>query len=230
MTMQLESIVPFGRSLDEYVQMFALTPAELKQKILGIGDGPASFNAEVTLQQGRVTSVDPIYQFDGAEIRRRFEAVVDNIIEQVEATPKNWVWSYHRSPEDLRRNREQAIAAFLQDYELGKQNGRYRMGQLPQLDFPDRTFDLALCSHFLFLYSDHCDYAFHRVSVLELLRVSAEVRIFPVLTLRQECSPHLMPLVEELAQKGFKTSIVRVRYELQRGGNEMIRIQYPTAL
>ncbi len=226
MTMQLESVVPFGRSLNEYVSMFALTPAELHQNILGIGDGPASFNAEVTLQRGRVTSVDPIYQFTGAEIRQQFDAVVDNIINQVKATPQNWVWGYHQSPENLRQNRERAITLFLQDYGRGKQNGRYCTGRLPQLNFPDRAFDLALCSHFLFLYSDHFDYAFHRASVLELLRVSSEVRIFPVLTLLQERSPYLTPLLAELEQGGFETSVVRVSYELQKGGNEMLRVRY----
>jgi hypothetical protein len=225
MTMQLESVVPFGRSLDEYVCMFTLTPAELLQNILGIGDGPASFNAEATLQQGRVTSIDPIYQFTGTEIRQQFDAVVDNIIDQVKATPQNWVWSYHQSPEHLRQNRERAIALFLQDYDRGKQNGRYCTGQLPQLDFPDLTFELALCSHFLFLYSDHFDYEFHCASILELLRVSSEVRIFPVLTLKQERSPHLVPLLAELERSKFEASVVRVPYELQKGGNEMLRVR-----
>jgi hypothetical protein len=45
MVMKLESVVPFSRSLNEYIQMFNLTTADLSQRILGIGDGPASFNA-----------------------------------------------------------------------------------------------------------------------------------------------------------------------------------------
>ena len=48
MAMKLEKVVPFGRSLDEYIKMFKLTVADLGKRILGVGDGPASFNAEAT--------------------------------------------------------------------------------------------------------------------------------------------------------------------------------------
>ncbi len=224
MVMKLDTVVPFGRSLDEYIQMFSLTPTDLGQRILGIGDGPASFNAEATQRGIQVTSVDPVYAFSGTEIKHRFEAVVDGIIEQIRATPNNWVWSYHQSPEDLRHNRERALAKFLADYDLGKNCDRYQVGELPKLNFPDQAFDLALCSHFLFLYSEHCDYDFHRNSIQELLRVSREVRIFPLLTLMQARSPYLAPLLKELQQAGQTVSIVQVGYELQPGGNEMLVI------
>ncbi len=228
MVMKLDTVVPFGRSLDEYVRMFNLTTAGLNQRILGIGDGPASFNAEATQQGAQVTSVDPVYGFSGAEIQRRFEAVVDGIIEQVRATPNNWVWSYHKSPDDLRRNREQALAKFLADYDQGKDCHRYQVGELPKLDFSDRSFDLALCSHFLFLYSEHYDYDFHRESIRELLRVSREVRIFPLLTLAQERSSYIAPLLKALQDEGKTAVIVRVDYELQPGGNEMLVIRAAT--
>lgn len=45
MVMKLEKVVPFGRSLDEYKSMFALSSDDLKKNIVGIGDGP-SFSAE----------------------------------------------------------------------------------------------------------------------------------------------------------------------------------------
>ncbi len=46
--MKLENVVPWGRSLAEYQAMFALSEEELQKRILGCGDGPASFNAEMT--------------------------------------------------------------------------------------------------------------------------------------------------------------------------------------
>ncbi len=72
MAMQLEKVVPLGRSLDEYIKMFALSEADFNQRILGVGDGPASFNAEATKLGFNITSIDPIYQFSGAEILARF--------------------------------------------------------------------------------------------------------------------------------------------------------------
>jgi hypothetical protein len=223
--MQLDTVVPFGRSLDEYTQMFGLTPTDLSHRILGVGDGPASFNAEASQQGASVISIDPIYCFTGAEILQRFDAVVDNIIGQVKATADDYIWGYHKSPEDLRHHREQAIQAFLTDYELGKKGDRYQAAELPTLPFADGAFSLALCSHLLFLYSKHLDYAFHRSSVLEMLRVSQEVRIFPLLTLMLERSPHLNPLMLELRQAGYQVEVVQVAYELQKGGNEMLVIR-----
>lgn len=225
MVMKLEKVVPFGRSMDEYQNMFALSADDLAKSIVGIGDGPASFNAEMFASGKTVISIDPLYVFGADEIEKRFHAVVDDIIAQVKATPDDWVWSDHRSPEHLRENRVDALRRFVADYDTGKTQGRYRVGELPRLDLSDRQFELALCSHFLFLYSDHLTYEFHRASVLEMLRVATEVRIFPLLTLMLKRSPYVQPLVEELKSQGLAVNVETVGYELQRGGNQMLRIR-----
>lgn len=224
MAMQLENVVPFGRSLDEYIQMFGLTTADLQRSILSVADGPASFNAEGTQLGYNIKSIDPLYGFTAEEIKSRFEQVVDGIIAQIRNTPDDWVWSYHRSPDDLRKNREQVIQRFCQDYELGKAAQRYEMGELPQLPYQDEAYQLGLCSHFLFLYSDHFDQNFHVAAVREMLRVCQEVRIFPLLTLMLQPSPHLGPVMEKLAASGYRCEIQQVPYELQRGGNQMLKL------
>ena len=225
MVVKLDTIVPFGRSLDEYRLMFDLSPTNLPKNILGVGDGPASFNAEGTAKGYKITSIDPIYQFDGAEIKQRFDAVVDNIINQVIATPDNWVWSYHKNPQELKANRIKALEVFLKDYPQGKQEGRYLEQELPNLNFAERTFDLALCSHFLFLYSEQLDYNFHVAAIEEILRVSKEVRIFPLLTLMQEVSPYLDDAIAHFDDLGYSTAMVKVPYELQPGANKMLVIK-----
>jgi SAM-dependent methyltransferase len=225
MVMQLEKVVPFGRSLDEYRKMFNLSESDLRKNILGVGDGPASFNAEATQIGAKIISIDPIYQFTSSEIRQRFDEVVDNIIAQVKATLNDWVWSYHQSPDELKKNRVRAIELFIQDFDRGKQKRRYQIGELPKLNFPDARFDLALCSHFLFLYSDFYDYQFHYDSIQEMLRVSKEIRIFPLLTLMLKRSPYLTQIIEDFKTIGYQVSIEKVQYELQKGGNEMLVIQ-----
>jgi hypothetical protein len=225
MAVKLEKVVPFGRSLDEYVQMFNLNKSDLNQRILGVGDGPASFNAEATKIGVNITSIDPIYEFSGDEILKRFHEVVDNIIDQIKASPDDWNWSYHKSAEDLKFNRVRAINKFISDYEQGKKEKRYQIGELPKLNFQDQEYDIALCSHFLFLYSDHHDYQFHFDSIREMLRVSQEVRIFPLLTLMLQPSPYLERITQELRELGYTVSIIRVEYELQKGGNEMLLIK-----
>ena len=225
MVVKLEKVVPFGRSLDEYIRMFDLSSEDLQKRILGAGDGPASFNAEGTAKGYKITSIDPIYQFDGAEIKQRFNAVVDNIIGQVIATPNNWVWNYHKNPQDLKANRIKALERFLRDYDRGKQEGRYLAQELPNLNFSDRSYDLALCSHFLFLYSEQLGRDFHIAAIEEMLRVSSEVRIFPLLTLIQKTSPYLDFVIDRFNNLGYLASIVKVPYELQPGADKMLVIK-----
>ena len=223
--MKLESVVPFGRSLDEYRKMFNLTNDDLRLNILGVGDGPASFNAELTAQRGNVISVDPIYAFDAEEIRRRFYAVVDGIMEQVNKTPNDWVWSYHSSPQSLRKNRENVTNVFSEDYSQHHDTGRYIQGSLPTLPFSDNSFELALCSHFLFLYSDLLSYNFHEQSIREMLRVAQEIRVFPLITLMLERSSYIVRLHRVLEGVGYTAEIQKVDYELQKGGNEMLVVK-----
>ena len=222
MAMKLENVVPFGRSLDEYRKMFALSQRELGLNILGVADGPASFNAELSALGGRVISIDPIYAFQAPQIKARFDNVLDKIIDQVEATPDDWVWSYHGSPGGLRANRIRVTDTFVEDFTMRRDSGCYIAGELPSLPFADRQFDLALCSHFLFLYSEHFSLEFHWASMLEMLRIANEVRIFPLLTLMLEKSPYLATLLERLAKAGYSLEIRRVEYQLQRCGNEML--------
>jgi hypothetical protein len=229
MAMQLDQVVPFGRSLDEYIQMFNLTDRDLQTTILSVGDGPASFNAEATQRGYRIKSIDPLYIFTADQIRDRFYAVVDDIISQIEQTPADWVWTYHRSPLDLRKNRERVTQRFCEDYENGKAQGRYEFGELPHLKYQDHEYDLGLSSHFLFLYSEQLDQTFHWNSICEMLRVCQEVRIFPLLTLMLQRSPHLDPILDRLERNGYSCDIQKVPYQLQKGGDEMLKIARPPA-
>jgi hypothetical protein len=224
MSLTLNEIVPFGRTYREYEAMFALTPADMQGRILGCGDGPASFNAEATAAGCDVTSIDPIYQFSAEQIRQKFSAIVGDIIDQIRRTSDNWVWTFHAGPDELHASRCATVEKFAADFPSGKQAGRYMTGQLPQLPFPDQAFDLALCSHLLFLYSDHLTAEFHVESVLELCRVAREVRIFPLVTLSLQRSPYIEPVCRRLNEAGRSCEIVQVPYELQRGGNQMLRI------
>ena len=49
MALKLDSIVPWGRNIDEYTEMFLLSDEDLKKRIAGFGDGPASFNYQATI-------------------------------------------------------------------------------------------------------------------------------------------------------------------------------------
>ena len=143
---------------------------------------------------------------------------------QVRLNPEGFVWKYFRNTDQLGQARLTAMRTFLADFERGKPEGRYVTASLPSLPFGAGQFDIALCSHLLFLYTDQLSLEFHRASIEELLRVAAEVRIFPLLTLERTRSPHIEPLLSYLATQGWSTDICSAAYEFQRGGNRMLRI------
>jgi hypothetical protein len=221
----LDEVVPWGRSFDEYQRMFALTEADLQLRIVGCGDGPASFNAEATRRGTTVVSLDPIYQWTAAEIQERVAATCDQILEQTRNNAGEFVWDSIRSVEELGRVRMAAMREFLEDYESGKTDGRYVAGELPALPFADASFALALSSHFLFLYSSQLGETFHRSAIREMCRVADEVRIFPLLELGGSPSPFVTQTVEELRASGHDVSIEGVPYEFRRGANQMMRIR-----
>jgi hypothetical protein len=225
MTFQLSEIVPWGRSFEEYVAMFALSEDDLSKRILGCGDGPASFNCELTKCGGTAISVDPLYAFDAGDIGRRIEETFDTVMQQTRRNINEFVWGHIRSLDELGEVRMKAMRVFLSDYRQGKADGRYLAESLPSLSFPNNSFDLGLCSHFLFLYSDHLDLVFHIDSIRELCRVCTETRIFPLLQLGAVSSPHVLPVCEHFKDRGYKVARMRVPYEFQRGGNEMLTIR-----
>ena len=71
--MELTHVVPWGRSFSEYQSMFSLSVDDLGSRILGCGDGPASFNAELTKAGGDIVSIDPIYQLSRQQIHSRIK-------------------------------------------------------------------------------------------------------------------------------------------------------------
>jgi hypothetical protein len=205
--------------------MFSLTGAEMAGRILGCGDGPASFNAEATRRGNKVVSCDPIYTFSKADIEARIAAIYKQVIDQTRQNQHEFVWEAITSVEELGQVRIAAMQAFLDDYPAGLVEKRYLNSELPTLPFPDTSFDLALCSHLLFLYSQQLDEEFHHLSLLELCRVAKEVRVFPLLALGGAISPHLEGSVEKLRSAGHQVTIQRVSYEFQRGACEMLKIQ-----
>jgi hypothetical protein len=221
----LDKVVPWGRSYAEYIGMFGLTEANLGSHILGCGDGPAGFNAELTKRGGAVVSVDPVYIFDVEQIKSRIAETYETIMTQMHNNQNDYIWDVIPSVEALGEIRMSAMDSFLADFESGKQQGRYIAGELPALPFENGQFDIALSSHFLFLYSAHLSAEFHLQALQEMLRVASEVRVFPLLTLDGTVSPYLSLVSEEFASRGFDVQINKVDYEFQRGGNQMLVIK-----
>jgi hypothetical protein len=222
--MKLEEIVPWGRTLEEYKSMFSLSETDLNAKILGCGDGPASFNAEMTELGHSVVSIDPVYQFSAEQIEQRVRATYEPIISQVKQNPSRYIWKNFQDADELGKVRLNAMDKFLLDYEPGKVAERYLYQSLPSLEFVDNQFELCVCSHLLFLYSEQLSLDFHIASIHELLRISPEVRIFPLLKLDGKPSSYLELVLEDLSNKGCSVQVQSVAYEFQKNGNQMLKI------
>jgi hypothetical protein len=160
-------------------------------------------------------------------IRDRIAASSDKVVEQTRANADQFVWDSLGSVDELASTRHQAMSEFLHDFPVGLSQGRYVDAGLPDLPFADQTFDLALCSHFLFLYSEQLDVAFHQQAVTELCRVAHEVRLYPLVALGGGPSPHIGPVARHAEERGWLVSLDPVAYEFQRGAREMMRIRRP---
>jgi hypothetical protein len=224
MAFTLNDVVPWGRNLAEYCAMFDLGDAEKRMSILGCGDGPSSFNCEGTAQNMRIVSVDPLYQFRASDIRERIDATAKTIATQLRSNRDGFVWKNFADVDELIATRLAAMEQFMADYESGIAQGRYVTGGFPDLPFHDNSFDLALCSHLLFLYSEQQNLSFHLQALRELARVAEEVRIFPLLETGGKQSRHLRAVLLAMERMGLKAVQVHVPYEFQRGANQMLKI------
>ena len=227
MGLTLDRVVPWGRSQMEYRRMFDLSASDLQGRILDCGGGPASFCAEMTQQGISVIACDPIYQFSAEAIAQRIAEVYPVIVAGVEKSQADYVWTEIASPQAMAEIRMAAMAKFLGDFSMGLAQGRYIAASLPDLPFADQKFELALCSHLLFSYSDQLSLDFHTEAITELLRVAREVRIFPVLTISGLRSQYLDPIIKSMSQVGYTVTLETVAYEFQKGGNQILRLKHP---
>ena len=224
--MELQRTVPWGRDFNEYLEMFSLSELTAKQTIIGCGDGPASFNREATARGISVTSVDPIYAFSKAELKQRIEEARSEVMPQIHASPDDYIWTTIKNPDELESRRMHAMRAFIDDYEDGSRAGRYVADSLPDITFKNNSFDYALCSHYLFLYSPQVDEKQHVKSVLELCRLAREVRIYPLVSIEDnKRSKHLPAVFSALDKAGYSYEEEAVSYEFQRGAKTMLKIK-----
>lgn len=225
MVVELKTVVPFGRSLEEYRMMFELSEQDLEKNIVGVSDGVSSFNTEMNAAGKRVLSIDPIYEESGEFIQSAFNNSIENVIQQLGSTSGDYIWSYYKNLDVYRDIRTATIKRFLKDFETGISDGRYVLGELPSLKYADKSFDLALHANLLFLYSDLFDYEFHLQSVKELSRIAREVRIYPLMDISNKRSWHVEPIVADLNSSGYNVEVRVIEYEFMKGSNEILVVK-----
>lgn len=224
MTFKLDNVVPWGRSFDEYSLMFQLCDSDKAKKIASFGDGPSSFNYEATQKGYSIFSFDPIYQFSKEELQNRIEEVRKIVMKQMEENKDNYIWNNIKDINELENLRMSAMRVFLEDYNIGRKQGRYVEHELPnRLQIKDKSFDVGLSSYFLLLYTK-LGYDFHIKAICEMLRVCKEVRIFPILDLNSEKTELIFNVIEYFNKRN-NIEIRETSYEFQKNGNKLLIIR-----
>lgn len=225
MPLELENILITGRTYEEYTAFFDLDENELVgKKVLDCPSGASSFIATARSKGIDAQGVDILYENKIEDIYTQGKVSIEKIYED-----SSWMdghnFEFYGSIENHRNYRENALEDFAKHYN----DKEYSFMSLPKLEFADRSFDLLLSSHLLFVYDDRFDYEFHKNSVLEMLRVSKEVRIFPLIDFQNKhleeeknFSPFVYKLLEEL--KEFQCEIVKVGFEFQPRAGYMLKI------
>lgn len=225
MSLQLKDILITGRTFEEYKAFFSLDLEMLKgKKVLDCPSGVSSFVEQAKEYGIDAKATDMLYQFKIDDIKKQALKSVDKIYEDI-SWMNGFNFNFYGSIENHKKYRVEALLKFCEDYNTKE----YGYNELPTLNYKDNEFDLVLSSHLLFVYDDRFDYKFHKNSILEMLRVSKELRVFSLVDFKnsrlenqKNFSPYVYKLIEEL--KEYNCEIKKVDFEFQPRAGYMLKI------
>jgi SAM-dependent methyltransferase len=217
-----DAMLVTSRSPAEYRAMFDLTAADLAAgSTLDCGAGGSSFTADA---RGQIVAVDPAYALGPVDLAVRLREGLRDGGRIIDAHADRFDWRWYGDPGRRAEMRRAAAEAFLAD--IRARPGRYLAGALPHLPLASASFDLVLCSHLLFTWSDRLDVDWHRRAIAELVRVGRrQVRIFPLVVQATAAPvPFLDVLRAELDAAGLPSAVRTVPYRFQRGADQVLVI------
>lgn len=216
--------VLWGHHLDEYRDMFDLDEQDLTSSFLEYGCGPSAVNVELQGTATKIISVDPLFSLNKTELTSTVGKLFDERVAYVKQDSEAFDFSRYGSQSALIQYRQTGMATFFKDYDAGLSDKRYLPLNDTGLPFDDFTFDIALCSHYLFAKHDAEAVARHMNVIRELARVAKDVRIFPLIDHMGEPTPIIGPLLLELQAENYGAEVREVSYRLQHTGHAMLRV------
>lgn len=217
----LDSVAFFGRTMEEYLQVFALSTSDLiGKRVLDCPSGPDSFVAEVSALGCDAVGVDLVYDKSAEELEAKGRADIANCLTQMKAKPQFYP---AMDFDQYSKDKMQALQLFIADYK--KNRKRYIHSSLPNLPFADRSFDIVLSAHLLFVYSPleedgylksgNLDLQWHHQAVREIARVSArEIRLYPTAAMNSSPRRHryIQPIMADLCANGWRVAFEPSQY------------------
>ncbi|MCI3923867.1 class I SAM-dependent methyltransferase [Paenibacillus sp. TRM 82003] len=219
------------RSYREYAAMFALDEDALSRgPVLDVAGGASSFAAEAAARGAVARAADPRYALTAKALYAESAAEIETSSAKLEKLRDVFDWTFYGSPEAHRAGREASLERFIAHYRENASHGVYVPASLPSLPFPDGTFALALCSHFLFLYEEQFTVEFHAAALGELYRVLApggELRVYPLSSLRFARYGGLDELAASLGSLGAVVDELPSRLPFLPGSTHLLRVVKP---
>jgi SAM-dependent methyltransferase len=206
-----------SRSFAEYQAMFDLSDADLELSILDCCAGASGFTAELAARGGTGKAVDPAYGLPRADVIAAISNGASGAAQMIDDNQDRFVWDWYGSPGRRDQLRKDAAERFARDYV--ERPHAYVAGALPGLPFHDSAFDIVLCSHLLFTWSDQLGEDWHRAALRELARVAGrEVRVFPLVV---QGTGEPVGFLDRLAGE-LGAERRTVPYEFQAGASQML--------
>lgn len=165
-----ERVWLIGRPAYHHITQFALPVDSDSLRILDVAAGVSDFMS--VWRNG--LAVDPCYGEDYNDLYTSashdlFLFAANQIQNDRNATNEQIrLYDMHR----------QALTGFLIDFGNRSGSTRYRADSLPDLPLVCGSFDLAICSHFLFLYDTPFD--FITASIERVMELAPEFRVWPL--------------------------------------------------
>jgi len=210
-------------SLADYRKIFALTEQDLQKEILDYPGGISSVNAELYALGQVIISADPAYQLSAKEMQDYAGQTLESAINYLRQHPQLLSAGNEAAMSTIIEGWRRSTEQFLADYEMGKKQGRYRALELPPQSGINETFELLLCTDFLFNPQLNSLYSAQEL-MSDLCQFAEEIRIFPLPEQKTAVNSELGPLMLAFQQRNYGVEVRALTDSPRRDANAILRV------
>lgn len=210
-------------NLDDYRQIFNLTDQEIQKGTLDYPGGVSSVNAELYALGQTIISAGPSYRLSPKEMQGHAKQILQNKITNLRQNVELLSTPNEQTINNVIQRWQLSTEQFLADYELGKKQGRYIVLDPPPFTTIEQTFELLLCTDFLFNKALSPTHSSQQL-MDELCKLATEIRVFPLPDAKKIIAAELGPIMLDFQQRNYGIEVRAVNYPLRSDANAFLRI------